>query len=68
MRRLDIEEIEKLASKENVRRIAVENFLMSMGGDNKIAILNLKLDAFSYGWNRQTVKAIEDGIVLASGS
>ena len=68
MRKLDIEEIERLAGKENVRQIAVENFLGSMGSDNRIAILNMRRDAKMYGWNSQTIKAIEQGIILASGS
>lgn len=68
MRRLDIEEIEKLASEDYVRRIAVENFLMSMGYNNKTATLNLRRDAKMYRWNIQTIRAIEKGIILASGS
>ena len=68
MRKLDIQEIEKLASEKNVRRIAAENFLMSMGGDNVAAILNLRLDAKMYKWNKETIRSIEKGIILASGS
>lgn len=65
MRKLTIKEIEKFASRKGVRRIATENFLMSMGTIYKHAIGNLLLDTASYGWNSATYKAIKDGIKLA---
>ena len=65
MRELTIPEINKLASRKNVRKIAVENFLMSMGDNEFEAILNLGYDRDLYKWNNETVKAIKDGIVLA---
>lgn len=67
MRELTIEEIEKLASRPNVKRISVENFLMSMGDDFYAAANNVMLDAHLYGWNKDTVQAIVDGILLAAG-
>lgn len=65
MRKLSIVEIEKFASRKNVKRIPVENFLMSMGTVYKHAIGNLVLDTAMYGWKSETYKAIEDGIKLA---
>lgn len=65
MRKLLDEEIEKLASRTGVKRIAAENFLSSMGLDYFDACGNLALDAKLYKWNAQTKKAISDGIELA---
>lgn len=68
MRRLEKEEIEKLAERIGVKKIAVENFLMSMTNNEseKLARGNLFLDAQMYKWNGKTIKAISDGIKLAS--
>ena len=61
--KLSNQEIEKLASRKNVKRIAVENFLFSMAGLSRSeAYGNLQLDARSYKWNSATQKAIRDGI------
>lgn len=65
LRRLTYGEIERLASRPNVRRIAVENFLSTMGEDYYIAVSNLNMDRKLYKWNRETVKAIMDGIKMA---
>lgn len=66
MRRLTSTEIEKLASRKDVRRIAVENFLGTMGGLTEWeARANLGLDARLYKWNTATRRAIEMGIRLA---
>ena len=67
MRELTVEEIQKLAAEPDVRRIAVENFLMSMGDNASVARLNLRLDSNLYHWNHQTFNAILDGIRLADG-
>lgn len=67
MRKLTLKEIEGFALREGVRRIAVENFLMSMGSDELSALGNLGLDTQLYNWNAETVRAIKDGIRLASG-
>jgi hypothetical protein len=45
--------------------VAVENFLMSMGTDREIALMNLAADTLSYKWNDETLTAIRDGIWLA---
>ena len=65
MRELTAQEIEKLASKKGIRRIAVENFLMSMGTDKMTALNNLYYDAQLYHWNTATRQAILKGIDLA---
>jgi hypothetical protein len=67
LRNLTYEEIEKLAGRKGVRRIAVENFLSSMGGQSKSdAYGNLGLDTMLYRWNAATVTAIQSGINLAA--
>jgi len=65
MRALTEEEIERFASRKGVKRIAVENFLMSMGESSMNATGNLYRDAGLYGWNHFTVQAINEGIQLA---
>jgi len=65
LRELTKKEIEELATRPNVRKVAVENFLMSMGTDERTAMLNLSYDSGLYKWNIATVKAIRDGIQLA---
>lgn len=63
MAKLTHEQIEQLATREGVKRIAVENFLTSLDGLTLYeAMGNLKLDARSYKWDARTVKAIRDGI------
>ena len=66
MRQLTIPEINKLASRKNVKKIAVENFLMTMGDNAPEAIFNAVYDAESYNWNNATVQAIKAGISLAN--
>ncbi|HID71577.1 MAG TPA: hypothetical protein EYP29_02385 [Thermoplasmata archaeon] len=68
MRELSLNEIKNLASRPKAKRIAVENFLFSMADlSEREALYNLVLDARFYGWNLATIKAIKDGIKLASG-
>jgi hypothetical protein len=57
--------IAKLASRKNVRAIAVENFLASLDGMTRPteAWGNLAADARSYKWNSATVAAINAGIL-----
>ena len=59
-------DIDKLASRKSVRRIAVENFLGSLTteGDSAEwnAYMNLDMDAVMYDWNSSTIKAIKSGI------
>ena len=65
MRQLTIPEINKLTSRKNVRKIAVENFLMTMGNNPSAASINMGYDADLYKWNNATIQAIIDGIILA---
>ncbi len=65
MKELGTKEIEQFSLRKGVRKIAVENFLMSMGNDAEIAEKNLDYDAGLYNWNGVTVKAIRDGIKFA---
>ena len=68
MRQLTIPEINKLASRKNIKKIAVENFLMSMGDNSLAASINMGYDADLYKWNSVTIQAIKDGITLAQKS
>lgn len=55
-------EIQELATRKNVNRVAVENFLMTVGDDREIALHNLRFDTDLYGWNAATVTAISLGM------
>jgi hypothetical protein len=67
-RHLTNEEIEILASKPGVKRIAVENFLGSLQSNSYAAdVANMQMDAGMYRWNAQTVSAITKGINVAYG-
>lgn len=61
---LDTKEVERLASKPKVKKVAVENFLDTVKNNPNAyaAIQNMHYDARIYKWNSQTVKAIEEGI------
>jgi hypothetical protein len=49
MRELTKKEIEEFANRSGSKKVAVENFLMSMGTDLNIAMGNLGIDAKQYG-------------------
>ena len=68
MRDLSLAEIEKFASAKGVKRIAVENFLISLdkGSGAMGNTVNLHMDAQMYKWNSATVRAIEAGIRAAA--
>ena len=56
-------EIEKLASGSGVKRIPVENFLMTLDGQTRVqAEMNFENDASVYGWDGETQEAISKGI------
>jgi len=65
MRRLTVVEVNKLSSRHMVKKIAVENFLSTMGTNYDHAMGNLAMDARLYRWNKQTIRAIEAGIYKA---
>ena len=67
MRKLTDAEITKFASRAGVRKIAVENFLGSLGyaGSARDEVRNMRADATSYKWSAATQNAIEAGIKLA---
>ena len=69
MLKLDRTYIEELASGGGVRRIAVENFLMTVANNPSIeaALMNLVMDAGLYHWNAATVNAIRKGIWTSGG-
>ena len=68
-RKLTLEEIEPLAARPGARKIAVENFLMTVHNNNQRqdALDNLLMDAKAYKWNWVTVDSIIKGINLAFG-
>lgn len=67
MRKLTIQEITELANLPGVKPVAVENFLMTVHVNKSAvaALLNLERDRRMYGWNDETVRAIQKGILLA---
>ena len=67
LRRLSREEVEMFAARTGIRKIAVENFLMTVHNNEKYyqARQNLELDTRLYNWNVKTVETIIDGIDLA---
>lgn len=67
MKNLTEAEIASYANRKGVKKIAVENFLGSLGnaGGIQAELANLQDDAQSYKWNSQTVRAIEAGIKKA---
>lgn len=66
-KRLTYHEIEELASRPGVKRIAVENFLSTLPLELPRAAQygNLEMDARSYRWNQATQEAIAAGIERA---
>ena len=69
MRNLTDDEIATFAARKGAKKIAVENFLMSMpatitSGEQKA---NARMDASLYTWNAATLNAILKGIDLAYG-
>jgi len=57
------ETISELADRDDVRSIAVWNFLSTLGGQSvEEALCNLALDAKLYLWNGATQGAIREGI------
>lgn len=59
------EQIAELANRKGVRRIAVLNFVGSLGREGPMAAkLNLAQDARDYKWNAATQAAIRRGIDL----
>jgi len=67
MRQLTSVEIEKYASRKGVKRVAVENFLGSIGYAGSLAgeLRNMYDDARAYRWNSATQNAIAAGIKKA---
>jgi len=56
------ERITELATRKGVRRIAVENFLGTLGDMTyQEAVGNCEADAKSYGWDKATPGAIREG-------
>ncbi len=65
---LTSKQIETLASRPGVKRIAVENFLSSLSGNGSDDFENCRMDARLYKWNAATVAAINKGISLNSSN
>ena len=60
---ITVDRIKDLAAGVGVRKIAVVNFLGSIGDMPRgAAMANLTADAKSYRWNKETVTAIRTGI------
>lgn len=67
IRNLTSKEIEEFANRHGVKKIAVENFLSSMGTNLTDIIGNVALDAKLYNWNQETINAIMEGVWMAAG-
>lgn len=69
MRKLDLKEIQELASRPGIKKKAVENFLLTVhiNTSEPAAYLNMIRDAEMYNWNMETQEAIYEGILLSSG-
>lgn len=67
MKRLNLTQIQELAARAGVKRIAVENFLSSLDPSltQEEQVANAMMDARSYRWNHETTGAIREGIALA---
>lgn len=69
MRNLSSKEIDAILAKPKyakARRIAVANFLLTLGGQSDMgAAINLGSDTRDYGWKAPTVNAIKEGMQLA---
>lgn len=62
---LTSEKIEELASRKGAKRMAVENFLGSIGDlSYNDAVANCMQDARDYRWSTETVGAIREGLAL----
>lgn len=61
---LSSEDIQKYAARKGVKKIAVENFLSTLGnaGSKGGELANLYMDAQMYKWKSATIRAIESGI------
>ncbi len=46
------------------KKIAVQNFVGTAGNNSLDNMMNVDMDARLYGWNKDTVKAITEGLIL----
>jgi hypothetical protein len=67
LRQLKNEEVEKFAKEKGADESVVKTFLSTLNLYNTafVARLNLRREAKKYGWNRETIIAIDNGIRLA---
>ena len=67
LRELSTQEINSLSTRYGVKQVVVGNFLMSIGGVSiEAAYKSLNSERKLNGWNRRTIRAVSDGIVLAT--
>ena len=67
LRELSTEEIRSLSCRCGVEQIAVEKFLMSIGGvPLESAYKKLKRERKLHRWNLRTIGVMSDGIILAT--
>ena len=67
LRELTTEEIKSLSNRYGVKQMAVEDFLMGIGGVSiEVAYESLKSERKLNGWNMRTIQAVSDGILLAT--
>ena len=67
LRELTIPEIKGLSNRHGVKQLSVEDFLMGIGGVSiEAAYKSLSSERKANKWNMKTIKAVSDGIVLAT--
>ena len=68
LRALTAEEIEQFSKRPGVKKLTVENWLMTVqvNQDKYTALFNLGVDKGREKYSSATVEAIKDGIILAS--
>ncbi len=67
LRQLSKKEIEEFCNRYGVNEVAVEKFLIDIGGASlETAYVNLRCGRKLHRWNLRTIGAISDGIILAT--
>lgn len=67
MRKLSNDEIRLFTNQKNIDVDAVWNFLGTVHFSEYLdALANLEMDSKLYGWNKETIKAIYEGIKSSS--
>jgi hypothetical protein len=68
LKQLTLQQIAPLAARKGAKKVAVENFLMTVHfcETYQNAVGNLEMDTAAYKWNAATRSAISAGILMAA--